>query len=142
MMEGQEKSTIQSECNSNLSFYLNLLNYRVNAVLYSMDNKFIITGSEDTNIRIWKANASDAMKPLLPREKEKIAYHEKLKKKYKYNQEIKRILRHRHLPKFIVKKKKVKQIQKESKHRKLENIRSNNRLEEAPFIAERKKDMD
>lgn len=82
------------------------------------------------------------MKPLLPREKEKLAYHEKLKKKYKYNGEIKRILRHRHLPKFIVKKKKVKQIQKESKHRKMENIRSNNRVEDAPFIPERKKDLD
>ncbi len=82
------------------------------------------------------------MKPMLPREKEKLAYHEKLKKKYKYNQEIKRILRHRHLPKFIVKKKRVKQIQKISKHKKLDNVRRNNRLEDAPFIAERKKDLD
>jgi WD repeat and SOF domain-containing protein 1 len=93
-----------------------------------MDSKYIVSGSEDTNIRLWKANAGDSMKPLLPREKEKLAYHEKLKKKFKYNQEIKRILRHRHLPKFIVKKKKVKQIQKISKHKKLENIRANNRV--------------
>lgn len=107
-----------------------------------MDSKFIISGSEDTNIRIWKANAGDPMKPLLPREKEKIAYNEKLKKKYKYNSEIKRILRHRHLPKFIVKKKRVKQIQKESKHRKMENVRSNNRIQDAPYIPERKKDLD
>jgi len=115
---------------------------QVNAVLYSMDSKFIFSGSEDTNIRIWKSHAGDPIKPLLPREKEKLAYNEKLKKKYKYNQEVKRILRHRHLPKFIVKKKKVKQIQKESKYKKMENIRSNNRLEDAPFIPERKKDMD
>lgn len=82
------------------------------------------------------------MKPLLPREKEKLAYNEKLRKKYKHNVEIKRILRHRHLPKFIVKKKRVKQIQKESKHKKMENVRSNNRVEDAPFIAERKKDIE
>lgn len=69
-----------------------------------MDNNFIISGSEDTNIRLWKSHASAPMKPMLPREKEKLAYHEKLKKKYKYNTEIKRILRHRHLPKFIIKK--------------------------------------
>ena len=50
-----------------------------------MDSKFIVSGSEDTNIRIWKANASEPMKPLLPREKEKLAYHDKLKKKYKHN---------------------------------------------------------
>ena len=48
-----------------------------------MDNKYIISGSEDTNLRIWKANASDTLKPLLPREKESLAYNEKLKKKYK-----------------------------------------------------------
>lgn len=79
---------------------------------------------------------------MLPREKEKIAYNDKLKKKYKYNPEIKRILRHKHLPKFILKKSKVRQIQKESKHRKLENIRTNNRPTDAPYIPERKRDLD
>ncbi len=107
-----------------------------------MDNRYIVTGSEDTNVRIWKSHASDPLHTLLPREKEKVLYNEKLKKKYKYNQEIKRILRHRHLPKFILKRKQVKQVQKESKFRKLENIRSNNRPEDAPFIPERKKDLD
>jgi DDB1- and CUL4-associated factor 13 len=115
---------------------------QVNSVLYSMDSRYIVTGSEDTNIRVWKSHAADPMKPLLPREKEKIAYYDKLKKKYKYNQEIKRILRHRHLPKFIVKRKALKHQQKVGKARKLENIRQNNRLQDAPFVAERKKDLD
>jgi WD repeat and SOF domain-containing protein 1 len=115
---------------------------QVNSVLYSMDSKYIVTGSEDTNIRVWKANAADSLKPLLQREKEKIAYAEKLKKKYKYNGEIKRILRHRHLPKYIVKRKALKHQQKVGKHRKMENIRSNNRPEDAPFVPERKKDLD
>ena len=69
-----------------------------------MDSRYIVSGSEDTNLRIWKARASDPMKPMLPREKESLAYANKLKKKYKHNTEIKRILRHRHLPKLIVKK--------------------------------------
>jgi WD repeat and SOF domain-containing protein 1 len=64
-----------------------------------------MTGSEDTNLRIWKANAADAMKTMVPREKEKLAYAEKLKKKFKHNPEIKRILRHKHLPALIKKKK-------------------------------------
>ena len=46
----------------------------MNAVLYSMDSRYIVTGSEDTNIRVWKAKASDPLKPLLPREKESILY--------------------------------------------------------------------
>ena len=141
MMVDQEKFITQRECNSK---YINpfYYNFRVNSIIYSMDNNFIFSGSEDTNIRIWKSHAADPMKPMLPREKEKLAYSEKLKKKYKYNGEIKRILRHRHLPKFIVKKKKVKQIQKISKHKKIENIRSNNRIQDAPYIPERKKDLD
>ena len=107
-----------------------------------MDSRYIVTGSEDTNVRIWKSHASDPLAPLLPRQKEKLQYNEKLKKKYKYNHEIKRILRHRHLPKFILKRKQTKQFQKEARHRKVENIRANNRPEDAPFIPERKKDLD
>ena len=72
-----------------------------------MDNKYIVSGSEDTNLRIWKAKAADSLKPLLPREKESLAYSEKLKKKHKYNPEIKRILRHKHLPKNIMKRMKT-----------------------------------
>jgi WD repeat and SOF domain-containing protein 1 len=53
--------------------------------MYSMDSRLIISGSEDTNVRIWKSHAADSMTVLLPREKEKLAYSEKLKKKYKYN---------------------------------------------------------
>ena len=77
---------------------------QVNAILYTSDSRYVVTGSEDTNIRIWKSRAADPIKPLLPREKEKMAYANKLKKKYQNNKEVKRILRHRHLPKLLVKK--------------------------------------
>lgn len=107
-----------------------------------MDNRYIMSGSEDTNIRIWKARADDAMKPLLPREKESLAYADKLKKKYKHNPEIKRILRHKHLPSIIKKKTKTLHVQKESRFRKDANMRANNRPEDKPFIAQRAKDMD
>jgi len=110
--------------------------------LYSNDAKYIATGSEDTNIRIWKSNAADTLKPLLPREKEKLAYANKLKKKYKYAREVKRILRHRHLPKLLVKKQKLRQVKKESRYRKDENMRANNRVEDRPFVPQRKVDLD
>jgi WD repeat and SOF domain-containing protein 1 len=107
-----------------------------------MDSKYIVTGSEDTNIRVWKSNASESLKPLLPREKESLAYANKLKKKFKNNTEIKRILRHRHLPKLLMKKQKNRQATKESKHRKKENMRANNRVEDVPFVPQRRADMD
>jgi len=115
---------------------------QVNAILYSMDSKYVVTGSEDTNIRVWKSNASESLKPLLPREKESLAYANKLKKKFKHNTEIKRILRHRHLPKLLLKKQKQRQVQKVSRHKKAENMRANNRIEDRPFIPQRKVDMD
>ena len=115
---------------------------QVNSILYTMDNRYILSGSEDTNIRLWKANAADTLKPLLPREKEKIAYAEKLKKKYKFSGEIKRITRHKHLPAIIKKKKNTLHIQKESRFKKDQNMRLNNRPEDKPFVAQRAKDMD
>jgi len=78
----------------------------VNAILYTNDSKYLVSGSEDTCVRIWKSKAAESLKPLLPREKEKLAYAEKLKKKYKNNKEIKRIMRHSHLPKLLIKKQK------------------------------------
>ena len=115
---------------------------QVNSILYSMDSRWIYSGSEDTNLRIWKANAAESLKPLLPREKESLAYNEKLKKKYKHNTEIKRILRHKHLPALIKKRKDIHHIQRQSKHNKDRNVRVNNRIEDRPFIPQRTKDID
>ncbi|CAI2369626.1 unnamed protein product [Moneuplotes crassus] len=53
---------------------------QVNAIAYSMDSKFIISGSEDTNVRIWKSHASYSLNPMLSKEKEKIAYSNRLKR--------------------------------------------------------------
>jgi WD repeat and SOF domain-containing protein 1 len=115
---------------------------QVNAILYSYDSRYVYSGSEDTNVRIWKARASDPMKPLLAREKEALAYSDKLKKKYKYNKEVKRILRHRHLPKLLEKKAKQAQVKREARFKKDENMRANNRIEDRPFVPQRKVDMD
>lgn len=34
---------------------------RIFAVKFSGDSKYVLTGSDDTNIRIWKANASEQL---------------------------------------------------------------------------------
>jgi len=48
---------MEKECKSNFYFY----NIRVFSVLYSMDNEYVLSGSEDMNVRIWK---SISYKPL------------------------------------------------------------------------------
>ena len=115
---------------------------QVNCIGYSMDSKFIISGSGDTNVRIWKSQASHSLKPMLPREKEKIAYSNQLKKKYAYNPEIKRILRHKHVPKIVKNRLYKRHVQNMSKHRKETNVRNNSKPGDVPYVPERKKRVD
>jgi WD repeat and SOF domain-containing protein 1 len=51
-----------------------------------------------------------------------------LVEKYQYAPEIKKIKRHQHVPKYILNRKKVLQIQKESKFKKIKNREHNSRL--------------
>lgn len=76
---------------------------RVFAVKFSGDATYVFSGSDDMNVRVWKANASEQLGTLLPREKHKQAYNKALVERYKHMPEIKRILRHRHLPTSIYK---------------------------------------
>ncbi|GAB4846482.1 hypothetical protein Ancab_025487 [Ancistrocladus abbreviatus] len=76
---------------------------RVFCVKFSCDASYIISGSDDTNLRLWKAKASEQLGVLLPRERKKHEYHEAVKNRYKHLPEVKRIVRHRHLPKPIYK---------------------------------------
>jgi len=94
---------------------------RVLAVRFSGDGSYIFTGSDDMNLRVWKANAAEQQGVLLPREKKKSAYNKALVKRYKHLPEVKRIVRHRHLPTPIYKASKTRRIQIDSEKRKTQN---------------------
>ncbi|VDO29705.1 unnamed protein product [Haemonchus placei] len=72
------------------------------SVLWSMDNKFVLSGSNEMNVRVWKAKAAEKLGPLAPREKAAFAYSEKLREQFKEHPEIRRIARHRNVPKSIL----------------------------------------
>ncbi|XP_021803248.1 DDB1- and CUL4-associated factor 13-like isoform X1 [Prunus avium] len=76
---------------------------RVFCVKFSCDASYVISGSDDTNLRLWKAKASEQLGVLLPREQKKHEYNEAVKNRYKHLPEVKRIVRHRHLPKPVYK---------------------------------------
>lgn len=44
-------------------------------------HRFVMTGSDDTNLRIWKANASEKLGKVVPREARKQEYRDSLKKR-------------------------------------------------------------
>lgn len=37
---------------------------RIFCVKYSMDSKYVLSGSDDGNVRLWKANASEKIGPV------------------------------------------------------------------------------
>jgi WD repeat and SOF domain-containing protein 1 len=78
-------------------------------VLYSQDARFVISGSDDSNIRLWKAEASKSLALMQPQARDKVEYRDKLKKKYGHMPAIRRIAKHRHVPIFIHNAKSKKQ---------------------------------
>ena len=105
-----------------------------------MDDKYVISGSDDTNIRIWKAVANDPIKLLTKRESENREYSKHLIEKYKYMPQIRKILNHKHLPKYVINKRKERKIINESKKRKFSNREKNSKpgtLEYKPEREER-----
>lgn len=111
---------------------------RVFCVNFSADGRYVLSGSDDTNIRVWKAQASKPMKRLLPRERSKLDYYDSLKKRYASVPEVRKIAKHQHVPRTIVKAKKRKQEEETKEKRKLRNINLHSKEEHKPE-AERKR---
>ena len=91
---------------------------RVFAVKFSGDGSYVFSGSDDMNVRVWKAAAAEQGGVLLPRERHKQAYGAALVERYKHMPEIKRITRHRHLPGAIYKAAKLRRVVGEADKRK------------------------
>tara|TARA_Y100000746_G_scaffold143428_1_gene122677 strand:+ start:154 stop:495 length:342 start_codon:yes stop_codon:yes gene_type:complete len=75
-----------------------------------MDGTYVLSGSDDMNVRVWKAEAGSQLGMLLPREKRKKQYRDALKDRFKHMPEIKRITRHQHVPKAIHKAQKIRRV--------------------------------
>lgn len=112
---------------------------RVFSVCFTTDLRYILSGSDDTNIRLWRANALERAGVKSSRERSKLNYDEKLKERYKYMPEVRRIARHRHLPKVVKKAQEIKRIEIESLKRREENDHRHSKEGSKPRVAERRK---
>lgn len=112
---------------------------RVFCCTFSGDATYVMSGSDETNIRIWKSNASEKLGPTNPRQRAAQKYNSKLKQQYQNHPEVKRILKHRHIPKVVYKQNKETKIMVDSRARKEENLRLHSAPGAVPNVPERKK---
>uniref|UniRef100_A0A3Q2T3Z3 DDB1- and CUL4-associated factor 13 n=1 Tax=Fundulus heteroclitus TaxID=8078 RepID=A0A3Q2T3Z3_FUNHE len=108
-------------------------------IKWSADNKYILSGSDEMNIRLWKANAAEKLGVLAPREREAVNYSQKLKEKFQHYPQIKRIARHRHLPKNIYHQRNELRVMKEARRRKETNVRKHSKPGSVPVVSEKEK---
>ena len=67
---------------------------RVTSTLYTADARFVLSGSDDGNVRIWKAHASEKLGVITARERAAIEYRESLKERWKMDNEVGKVQRY------------------------------------------------
>ena len=100
---------------------------RVFSVCFTPDSNYVISGSDDGNLRLWRANASKREGIKSARQRQKLEYDEALKEKYKHMPEIRRIQRHRHVPKPVKKAGEIKAEEIKAIKRRQENERKHSK---------------
>ncbi|TFY72576.1 hypothetical protein EVG20_g442 [Dentipellis fragilis] len=112
---------------------------RVLATAFSADARFVLSGSDDGNVRVWKANASEKLGVITARERAAIEYRESLKDRWKMDSQVGKVSRSRHIPKPVYKAGELKRTMLEAQRVKEERRRKHTRSGESKPKAERKK---
>ena len=112
---------------------------RVFTARFTPDNTYVLSGSDDGNVRMWRVNASDRSGIKSARQRQKLEYDQALVRRYAHMPEIRRIKRHRHLPKTIKKAGEIKGEEIKSIKRKEENVRKHSKKGSMPRGSERQK---
>ena len=61
---------------------------RVYSARFTSDGAYVVSGSDDTNVRLWKAQADARTGVVLPKERAQSAYQNSLKQRYKHLPEV------------------------------------------------------
>ncbi|AEO61754.1 hypothetical protein MYCTH_2312280 [Thermothelomyces thermophilus ATCC 42464] len=104
---------------------------RVFRTMWTMDSKYLLSGSDDGNVRLWRANASERSGVKSTKQRQALEYNSALLERYSHMPEIRRIRRHRHLPKVVKKASEIKREELAAIKRREENERkhSNKKFE-------------
>lgn len=112
---------------------------RVFSVAVTTDLRYILLGSDDANVRLWRLNASERLGVKSHRQRAKLDYDNKLKERYRFMPEVRRIARHRHLPITVKKALQIKRTELDSLRRREENERRHSKPGAKPKVPEKEK---
>ncbi|KAF2862232.1 WD40 repeat-like protein [Piedraia hortae CBS 480.64] len=105
---------------------------RVFACRWTPDARYILSGSDDGNVRLWRAQASQRSGIQTSRQRQKLELDAALRERYKHMPEIRRINRHRHVPKQVKKAGETKNEEIRAIKRRQENVRKHSKKEGRP----------
>ncbi|KAL8607232.1 DDB1- and CUL4-associated factor 13 [Nucella lapillus] len=114
---------------------------RVGCVAWSRDAKYILSASDEMNIRLWKAIAWEQLGKLAPREKAAMNYANALKDRFGSFEQVRRIQRNRHVPKHIYNEMKQQRESREAATRKEDKKRAHSKPGSVPHVSVRKRQM-
>jgi len=112
---------------------------RVFSAAWSADNAFVLSGSDDGNVRLWRADAAARQGVTTFKQRQALQEADALKKRYGHMPEIKRIARHRHLPKVVKRAAEIKGEELAAIKRREENERKHSKKGEKRRRPEREK---
>lgn len=112
---------------------------RVFVAKFLNDAQYVFSGSDDGNVRVWRAQALQRLAVRLARERAKLEYNEALKQRYRHMPEIRRIARHRHLPVAVKKAGEIKREELDAVKRREDNRRRHSKPGLVPYSLERTK---
>lgn len=112
---------------------------RVTAARWTPDARYILSGSDDGNVRLWRANASRREGVKSARQRQALEYNDALIERYQHMPEVRRIHRHRHVPKVLKKAGQIKSEELKSIKRREENERRHSKKQFERRRGEREK---
>lgn len=69
------------------------MRYSVTSTLFTADSRFVLTGSDDGNLRMWKASASEKLGIIDSRERAAMEYRDSLKERWRFDREVSKVSR-------------------------------------------------
>eukprot|EP01121_Diplochlamys_sp_Union-15-3_P020773 TRINITY_DN8195_c0_g1_i1.p1 TRINITY_DN8195_c0_g1~~TRINITY_DN8195_c0_g1_i1.p1 ORF type:complete len:447 (+),score=80.93 TRINITY_DN8195_c0_g1_i1:84-1424(+) len=108
-------------------------------VQVSGDAQFLLSGSEDGNIRVWKMDASRPLRAMAQSEHEKIDYNKALIDRYSEFPEVKKLAKKRKLPRALFAKQRTFGVMRMKRRRKEESIKAHTKSSDVQEVPEKQK---